>query len=319
MATIRRLLMGPAAGWLLCAASYVAAHGPLPERINTPLLPNVYRLHERVYSGGSPKGEAAFASLKEMGVKTIVSVDGAKPDAETARKYGLRYVHLPHGYDGIPGKQVQALAKAVRDLPGPVYIHCHHGHHRSPAAATVACVSIGLLQPESAENVLQTAGTSENYRGLYQSAREARKIDDRLLDALQVEFPESVRVPPIAEAMIDVEHAHDHLKAFAAAKWQALPKHPDLDPAHEALLLREHYHELLRTGDVKRQPAAFQKLLEASENSAQALEDALRPWVNAGSIGDPPKEVNAHFAAVSTNCVTCHQKFRDVPLQEKHK
>ena len=106
-----------------------------------PKLPNAYRLHPRVISGGQPEGEQAFARLKELGVKTVISVDGARPEVELARKYGLRYVHLPHGYDGVPDERASELAKAVRDLPGPVYIHCHHGKHRSPAAATVACVA----------------------------------------------------------------------------------------------------------------------------------------------------------------------------------
>src|SRR5262245_46397548 len=73
-----------------------------PEKINEPTLPNAFRLHTKVISGGQPDGELAFAKLKELGVKTIISVDGARPEVELAKKYGLRYVHLPHGYDGVP-------------------------------------------------------------------------------------------------------------------------------------------------------------------------------------------------------------------------
>src|SRR5258706_10041968 len=65
-------------------------------------LPNALQVHPQVISGGQPEGEAGFVELKGLGIKTIISVDGAKPDVEMAKKYGLRYVHLPHGYDGIP-------------------------------------------------------------------------------------------------------------------------------------------------------------------------------------------------------------------------
>jgi len=68
-------------------------------------LPNAYRLHEKVISGGQPEGAEAFAELRALGVKTIVSVDGAKPDVELARTYGLRYVHLPIGYNGVPAER----------------------------------------------------------------------------------------------------------------------------------------------------------------------------------------------------------------------
>jgi hypothetical protein len=200
-----------------------------------------------------------------------------------------------------------------------VYIHCHHGKHRSPAAATVACVAAGLLAPEQALAVLTTAGTSENYRGLYQSAQAARRLDAKLLDQLRVEFPETVKVPPIAEAMVQIEHAHDHLKSFAAIGWRPLEKQPDLEPDHEALLLKEHYRELSRTPDAQKQPAGFWQSLADSALTAEMLETALRDWQKAGHPQPVPAKIGDTFAAASAHCATCHQKFRDVPLAEKRR
>jgi protein tyrosine phosphatase (PTP) superfamily phosphohydrolase (DUF442 family) len=304
-------------GLAVCAAWAAEPAGPEPIKID--LLPNAYRVADKVISGGQPVGEAGFAALKALGVRTIISVDGARPDVDLAKKFGLRYVHLPHGYDGVPDERAKELAKAVRDLPGPIYIHCHHGQHRSPTAATVACVAVGLLRPESALMVLKTAGTSENYRGLYQSAQAARRIDDKLLDELQTDFPETARLPPIADAMVEIEHTHDHLKALSGSGWKRLARQPDLDPAHEALLLKEHYHELMRTGEVQRQPAEFRQILQAAERDAQSLETALRSWLKSGSVGSPPDSVARSFTAVSHSCTACHSKFRDVPLSEKQR
>lgn len=301
-----------------------ASH-PSPERIADARLPNAVRLHEKVVSGGMPD-EASFQALKELGVATIISVDGDQPDVEMAHRFGMRYVHLPHGYDGIPEERARELAKAVRDLDGPIYIHCHHGRHRSPAAAAVACVSAGLIEPIAALDVLRMAGASENYRGLYDSAAAARRLDDALLDALEVEFQESVQVPPLAEAMVGVEHAHDDVLAIAAAGWRSPPAHPDLDPAHEALLLREHFTELLRTDEVLARPAEFQQLLRESETAARELEDVLRAWLadpataaeapGAPSGATPPEVLGKSLETITRHCRSCHQKFRDVPLGE---
>src|SRR5262245_6224214 len=63
------------------------ADGPVPGPV--PGLHNVYRLGDRLYSGSSPEGDAGFASLRKLGVKTVLSVDGARPDLERARRYGL--------------------------------------------------------------------------------------------------------------------------------------------------------------------------------------------------------------------------------------
>src|SRR5262249_27944967 len=162
----------------------------------------------------------------------------------------------------------------------------------------------GLIDPASAEPILRTAGTSENYRGLFQSARNARPIDGQTLDKLIAEFPEKTKVPPLAEAMVAVEHTHDHLKQIASAGWQAPPNHPDLEPAHEALLLREHFTELLRLDSVQRQPAAFRQYLKESEIAAGELEAQLREKAALPRIVKP-------FEKISKACTDCHQQFRD--------
>src|SRR4051794_15740036 len=65
-------------------------------------LHNVFRVSARVYSGSVPEGDEGFASLHSLGIKTVISVDGMQPDVEAAGRYGLGYVHLPFGYDGVP-------------------------------------------------------------------------------------------------------------------------------------------------------------------------------------------------------------------------
>jgi protein tyrosine phosphatase (PTP) superfamily phosphohydrolase (DUF442 family) len=284
--------------------------GFVPKKVTATHLPNPWQIHDKVISGGLPEGDEAFEELVKLGVKTIISVDGAKPDLARARQFGLRYVHLPHGYDGVPERRMQALAKAVRDLPGTVYIHCHHGKHRSPAAAAVACVGAGFLEPARAESVLVAAGTSDAYKGLFQSVRAARRFESRLLVELKAEFPETAELPPLAEAMAALERTHDHLNQVAAAGWKSPPDHPDIDPGHESLLLREHFTEMLRTDAARQQPREFQALLRQSEAASAELEHAVR----SGRL-----EQAAHsLQRVSANCKTCHTAYRDVPLNEKN-
>lgn len=283
----------------------------VPEKLAVEHLPNAWRVHKRVISGGLPEGEAAFQELADLGVKTIISVDGMQPDVAAAKKQGMRYVHLPHGYDGIAGTRRQQLAKAVRELPGPIYIHCHHGKHRSPTAAAVACVSAGLVSPSLAETILKAAGTSPNYQGLYDAARKSRPLDLAALDALPAEFPETAAVPPLAEAMVALEQTFGHLQQMATGDWQGLPAHPDLDPAHEALLLREHFTELMRLDDVAQRSGEFRRYLGDSEEAAKTLEQALR----SGSLST--ESASTSLEIIGRNCTGCHRKFRDTPLDDR--
>lgn len=276
-------------------------------RIDAKHLPNPVQIGEKVISGGLPETEAAFEQLRALGVQTIISVDGAKPDVDMAARYGMRYVHLPHGYNGIPSGRVQELGKAVRDLDGPIYIHCHHGKHRSPAAASVACVAAGMIPAESAVDVLELAGTSQNYQGLYRSAAEARPIDPAELDALHVDFKPTIAPPAMVQQMLAIEHTHDNLQQIAAAGWSTPSDHPDLDPAHEALLMREHFTEMLRSLNGTPQPEAFLQSTRDSRDAAAGLESAIRMGL--------PKTTRTQFAnRIQANCKSCHRQFRDIPL-----
>src|SRR5205807_10192310 len=146
---------------------------------------------DKLLSGSGPEGAAGFRSLRELGVKTVISVDGMTPEVELARREGLRYVHLPIGYDGVPREQALRIARAVRDLPGPVYLHCHHGKHRGPAAAAVATLCLDASCPvEAAVAFMKQAGTDPRYRGLYASPGKLRRPSRADLDRVAGDFPE---------------------------------------------------------------------------------------------------------------------------------
>jgi protein tyrosine phosphatase (PTP) superfamily phosphohydrolase (DUF442 family) len=303
-----RAVVGVAAAcvvaWGLCAQPQRNAAGGFA-KVDDERLHNVNVVTEKVISGAQPEGREGFEALRDLGVKTIISVDGAKPDVETARKYGIRYVHLPITYSTVTPEQGKAIAKAIEELPGPVYVHCHHGKHRSAAAVAVACVYNGSLAPERAESVLKTFGTGENYKGLWKAAREARPVGSTELRALDVKFVEATPVPPLAQAMTLADRHADHLKEIQKAGWKAPADHPDLDPAHEALQLEEHLHEIGRGEQVKGRPEEFRRLLVEGEEGARALRAALgeKPVDGAGA--------DRAFKRVTASCTDCHKAFRD--------
>ncbi len=304
---------------VFCAA--VAVLGTLSvdgaEKLASDRLPNLVRIHEKVMSGGLPEGDAAFEELRQRGVQTIISVDGRKPDVAAAAKHGLRYVHLPHGYGGIPAARALELAKAVRDLPGQIYIHCHHGRHRSPAAASVACVAAGLIPVAEASEILRIAGTNQKYLGLIRAANHAQVITSTELDQVDVQFQETIDMPPMTAAMLEIEQAHDLLRRSAEVRWRPADVRSNCQPAHQALMLREHFAELLRTDQVQRATANFQRLLRQSEQAATELEQMLLAWQASGGTEDSAKLIDVQLALISTNCQRCHEQFRDLPLADQ--
>jgi hypothetical protein len=275
-----------------------------------PGIHNLFALGTNVYSGSSPDTEQGFAALAKLGVKTIITVDGARPDIEMARKYGMRYVHLPHGYDGISTNVQLQIVKASETLPGPIYIHCHHGKHRGPTAAAVICLATEDWTPAQAEAWLVTAGTATNYAGLYESVRRFQKPTAEQLNRAPAEFPEVATVSGLIEAMVGIDERWEHLKAARAAGYQAPKHHPDLKPANEAVILWERYREAQRLSDAAHHGTNFVARLEAAEIEVKEAERLLRLFA-AKPAPDIRAELDKSFDAVAKTCSSCHKTYRD--------
>ncbi len=285
----------------------VTASNAVPMTIHAlkaPGIDNFYQLTDRFYSGSAPEGDAAFAALQKLGIKTIITVDGTKPDVESARRFGIRYVHLPIGYDGVPAAQALRLVKAAETVPGPVYVHCHHGLHRGPAGAAVICMAEEGWTPDQAEAWLHLAGTATNYAGLYRSVEQFHPPSPEVLKKVSSDFPEKSAVSPLADVMIQVDGRFDNLKLIKKAGYKSPASHPDLNPAEEALLLDELFKELQRSPVVEKRPAQFKTKLSDAEQAAQALHESLA----RGDLGNVPE---AAFQRMNDACSACHTIYRN--------
>ncbi|MCC6361734.1 MAG: hypothetical protein IT450_23610 [Phycisphaerales bacterium] len=283
--------------------------GPSPDSGGGAVAPeapeHVIVVEKDVISGGEPRSTAEFEWLRQQGVKTVISVDGMKPDAETARRYGIRYVHLPIRYSGVPADRRMELAKAIHDLPGPVYVHCHHGLHRGPAAVAAALVTLGRMTPEEGTAFLKRAGTSSNYPGLFGDVAGGKAVTSAELDAYQCELPERWQTVGIVDAMAEIDRAFERLGAVREAGWKTPPDHPDVVGANEATLLMEHFHELLREDEKKEWPADYRTWLSAAETAAEGIRSELKG-------GRSTEALDRNWTALKQTCSDCHAKYRNL-------
>ena len=264
---------------------------------------NAFRVTEKIISGSQPEGDAAFAALAKLGVKTIVSVDGGKPDVESARKHGIRYVHLPIGYDGVPTNRVIEFTKIAAEMTGPFFVHCHHGKHRGPTAVAVMCEASEGWTANTAETFLSQAGTSEDYPGLYRAAREFKKPTPAQLAAVK-ELPEVARTSSIVDDMVIIDEHFDWLKKCQAAGWKTPPGQADILPANEATILWEQFRQMARMSDTAKRPADYRAKLANAEKATRALQKLLKqPADNAA--------LDAAFKQAAQSCTACHKTYRN--------
>jgi protein tyrosine phosphatase (PTP) superfamily phosphohydrolase (DUF442 family) len=273
---------------------------PYPKRIPLEHVKNCIQVTEGIYSGGVPEGVRAFEELQRLGIKTILSVDGMKPDVSTAKKFHLQYVHLPHGYDGISTERLHEIAKGLQDLPKPIFIHCHHGKHRSPAATAAACVLLGWITSANATEVLKVAGTNPNYRGLFTTVVNAKPLSRAELSRIAPRFEEVAALPPLVETMVAMDEILEKLDRQAVNASNDPREYSDM--ADQVLLLTDHYTELHRTSKEAALPASYLEFLKIGELICTDLEFSLRSRASS---------VKPLVERLKSNCIDCHRQFRD--------
>jgi protein tyrosine phosphatase (PTP) superfamily phosphohydrolase (DUF442 family) len=292
-------------------AAHVGESGPLPapradKATDYPGLHNLVVFGDGIVSGSQPEGAEGLATIRKLGFRTIVSVDGAEPDVAGAKAEGLRYVHLPIGYNGASPERQAEIARAIRDLPGPVYVHCHHGKHRSAAAAASAALLLHRTDKEHALAGMKAAGTSPSYTGLWACVDIALAQPSGIVDTASTAFPSVTRPKGVARSMVEIDSKFDQLKLVQANNWIVPTDHPDLVPAADAGviadLLRHSAEDRAALGE---HAAGFGDALRSASENATKLEDALARKATK-------QELEPLFKQVKADCTSCHATYRDL-------
>lgn len=282
-----------------------------------PGLHNVYRLSATIVSGSEPAGDAAFAQLAAMGVKTILSVDGKVPDSDAAAAHGLRTVHVPIGYDGFKPGELLDIVKTFRELPGPFYLHCFHGKHRGPAAAAVGRVVLdGAPRELALAEMRQWCGTSPDYEGLYQAIATLPFPDEASTAAHAFDFAPARSSGGLREVMVAAPRVHDVLIEMGRRGWTVDPLHPDLDPVNEAEILAQlmlglegHPETLAQTEDFRARMTEARELSASFVVTLRAARAGLAP--EQPLAGDAAERAQDAFERLGASCKSCHRAYRD--------
>lgn len=267
-----------------------------------PGIENGRRIGPRLWSGGEPSGDAAFAALAAQGVRVVVSVDGAKPNLDAALRHGLRYVHVPIGYEGVPRAAAEELAALALEGEGGVFVHCHHGRHRGPTAAAIMAMASGAWDGPTANAWQLAAGTSPEYAGLYRSVRDFAMPKPGALRWAARRL-QSYRPPKgLVASMVAADHHAEALDAMQRHGWKPAASRPDETPSQAARLLREQFTESIRLGHGPGAPE-FRGAMARFEKGVEAMEGMLR----AGDMAP----ATAAWQALREDCRSCHRAWRD--------
>lgn len=256
---------------------------------------NIFAIGKSVFSGSQPEGLAAFEALSAMGVGVVVSVDGSVPDVAAARRAGLQYIHIPIGYDGIHRTEQLALSRVLAEnSDSPIFVHCHHGRHRGPAAVAVACRMNKLLDEAAARSLLEQARTGKEYAGLWESVRTCQAVrPGETLPPLK----ESVTPPEVVAMMKQIEEQFDTARRSAVDAKTRASETRTADFVAATAVLSQLYRETARLPDAR---SCAADLIAAANDTPpvgerQFSSDTTSDWISR----------------MEKRCTACHQKHRD--------
>jgi protein tyrosine/serine phosphatase len=150
-----------ALGWLLPAAVAAKAqsscgldfpHDSNPTEVSDEDVCNFHQVDESLFRGGRPR-PSAFPKLVDLGVKTIISLEGSESAGQEKvliddlngtlpPKQRIDFISFPIGpremeQSGVSHEGMVRLFEQIRDARRPIFIHCYHGKDRTGAVVAV--------------------------------------------------------------------------------------------------------------------------------------------------------------------------------------
>jgi len=273
----------------------VTSNFPAPVALEVESLPRLLKISPSIYSGAQPHTAASFAALRELGIKTIVSVDAAPPNLEAAGKEGLRYLHVPIGYDGISQAAGDSYFRLMAEVDLPVYFHCHHGRQRGPAAAAIALRASTQCDAATALAVLEAAGTSHKYEGLWRDVEAwmAPRPDKQLPELVSLQ-----KLNPFVVKMAEIDRTWDRIKQIREQDWKSASFIP------ETQLLLEQLEEC--AGHIPAEHIQDKKLHRGLEDVVRFAESFHRA---AEALDKDLLEEG--YRDLRASCNDCHADYRN--------
>jgi hypothetical protein len=160
-------------------------------------------------------------------------------------------------------------------------------------------IALGRIDANRALRILETAGTSKSYPGLYSVVLSARPLQIASIDAVTMsELPEIERVGKLRTVMDRIDRVFMRLDAIKTAHWTTPIDQPDLLPAVEAGLLTDFFRQASEIRHVRKMSPEF----AAITSRANQLENAI--------VAGRHVEASGLFEGIASDCRACHEAHR---------
>jgi protein tyrosine phosphatase (PTP) superfamily phosphohydrolase (DUF442 family) len=146
-----------------------------------PGLTNVGRVASGIYRGAQPEREG-FATLKAMGVRTVINLRTRHGEREAVEAAGMRYVEIPMSFtkNVDPAAVRKALSVMTDPASQPVFVHCSRGADRTGVVAAVYRMEVDGWSEAEAEAEMEAFGFHEVWFQLKKFVRQYQEVQEEV-------------------------------------------------------------------------------------------------------------------------------------------
>jgi protein tyrosine phosphatase (PTP) superfamily phosphohydrolase (DUF442 family) len=143
-----------------------------------PGLTNVGCVAPGIFRGAQPTPEG-YATLKAMGVRTVINLRTRHGGRKAVEAAGMRYVEIPMSFwkNVDPAVVRMALSAMTDPASQPVFVHCSRGKDRAGVVAAVYRMEVDGWSMEEAVSEMEAFGFHEFWSQLKEFVR--RYPEDR--------------------------------------------------------------------------------------------------------------------------------------------
>ncbi len=130
------------------------------------------RVAPGVFRGAQPRPEG-YRTLKEMGIRTVISLRFHHGEAKAVEEAGMRSIELPMStFDEVDVETVHKVVALMADPANqPVFVHCAHGQDRTGIVIAVYRMDVDGWAEADAEQEMQAFGFNDiwmHFKGFVQ-------------------------------------------------------------------------------------------------------------------------------------------------------
>jgi len=137
-----------------------------------PGLTNVGRVANGIFRGAQPEPEG-YATLKAMGVRTVINLRTRHGERKAVEAAGMRYVEIPMSFwkNVDPAVVRKALSAMTDPASQPVFVHCSVGVDRTGVVVAVYRMEVDGWSEAEAEAEMEAFGFHEIWSQLKEFVR----------------------------------------------------------------------------------------------------------------------------------------------------